>query len=185
MPEPAGGLRASDEQREQAAQEIREHYAAGRINDDELDQRVQAVYQAQTEEQLRKLRADLPALPPTPQQQRAELVRRRSHLQRQLIQQTGGGVALFVVCTAIWFATGATGMFWPLWIALVTLIPLIRNGWRLYGPAPEFDRVEEELAARRRSGGQRSGGRGDRELRRADRDQRREDRRELRRGPPP
>ena len=30
------------------------------------------------------------------------------------------------------------------------MIPLLRNGWRLYGPAPELDRVEEELARRER-----------------------------------
>jgi hypothetical protein len=30
----------------------------------------------------------------------------------------------------------------------VAAIPLVRNGWRLYGPAPELDRVEQELARR-------------------------------------
>ncbi len=33
---------------------------------------------------------------------------------------------------------------------IVVVLPLIRNGWRLYGPAPEFDRVEAELARRER-----------------------------------
>jgi hypothetical protein len=33
--------------------------------------------------------------------------------------------------------------------ALGVLIPLLRNGWRLYGPAPEFEVVERELEARR------------------------------------
>jgi uncharacterized membrane protein len=37
-------LRASDEQRERAAQEIREHFAAGRLTDEELSDRVQAAY---------------------------------------------------------------------------------------------------------------------------------------------
>ncbi len=32
------------------------------------------------------------------------------------------------------------------------LIPLVRNGWRLYGPAPELDRVEQELAQREERG---------------------------------
>jgi hypothetical protein len=45
---------------------------------------------------------------------------------------------------------GASGQFWPIWVALVALIPLVRNGWRLYGPAPEFDRVERELDSRAR-----------------------------------
>jgi hypothetical protein len=37
-------------------------------------------------------------------------------------------------------------------VALITLIPLLRNGWRLYGPAPELDRVERELDRRSRHG---------------------------------
>jgi hypothetical protein len=142
------GLRASDEQRERAAQDIREHFAAGRLNEDELDERVQAAYSAKTQPELDKIMVDLPKLPASPAQQKAELVQRRRHLQRRLIQETGGGVALFVVCTVIWISSGASGQFWPIWVALITLIPLLRNGWRLYGPSPEFDRVERELDSR-------------------------------------
>jgi hypothetical protein len=139
-------LRASDEQRERAAAEIRDHFAAGRLDDDELAERLDAVYRARTQGELRALRADLPALPPAPHQSRAELAERRARLRRQVIQQTGGGLGLFVLCTAIWAAAGAQGSFWPIWVALVALIPLLRNGWRLYGPAPELDRVEADLA---------------------------------------
>ncbi len=142
------GLRASDEQREQVAQDIREHFAAGRLSEDELDERVQAAYSAKTQQELDKLMADLPKLPASPAQQKAELVQRRRHLQRRLLQETGGGAALFVICTVIWISSGASGQFWPIWVALVTLVPLLRNGWRLYGPAPEFDRVERELDSR-------------------------------------
>jgi hypothetical protein len=150
------GLRVSDEQRERVAQEIREHFAAGRLSDEELDERVQAAYRARTEDQLRAVRSDLPELPISPEQrrvqERAELAERRAVLQRQLFQQTGGGLGLFVVCTAIWLASGAQGQFWPVWVLLVALIALLRNGWRLYGPAPELDRVEEELRRRGRRG---------------------------------
>ncbi len=145
----ADDLRASDEQRERAAQEIREHFAAGRLTDDELSDRVQAAYAARTEGELKALLADLPKLPASPAQQKAELAARRRQLQRRLVQETGGGAALFVLCTVIWLVDGASGQFWPIWVALVALIPLLRNGWRLYGPAPELDRVERELEARR------------------------------------
>jgi hypothetical protein len=145
-------LRVSDEQRERAAQEIREHFAAGRLTDEELSERVQAVYSARTEQELKTLLADLPKLPATPAQQKAEIAARRSQLQRRLLQETGGGVCLFAVCTAIWVSDGASGQFWPIWVALVVLIPLLRNVWRLYGPAPEFDRVERELEQRARRG---------------------------------
>jgi hypothetical protein len=140
------GLRASDEERDRAAAEIRDHFAAGRLDDDDLAERLDAVYRARTQGELRALRADLPALPPAPTQARAELAERRARLRRQLIQQTGGGLGLFVLCTAIWAASGAQGSFWPIWVALVAVMPLLRNGWRLYGPAPELDRVEADLS---------------------------------------
>lgn len=148
----APDLRVSDEEHERAAQDIREHFAAGRLTDEELSERVQAAYSARTEQELRALMADLPKLPASPAQLKAELVQRRRHLQRRLLQQTGGGVCAFVICTAIWLASGAHGQFWPIWVALVVLIPLLRNSWRLYGPAPQLDRVERELDARGRRG---------------------------------
>ena len=141
-------MRASDQERERTAQEIREHFAAGRLTEDELDGRVQAVYTAQTSAQLRTLLSDLPKLPASSAEQRAELAQRRRQLQRRLLQESGGGLALFVLCTVIWLASGAHGQFWPVWVALVVLIPLLRNGWRLYGPAPELERVERELSWR-------------------------------------
>lgn len=142
-------LRISDEQRDRAAQEIREHFAAGRLTDDELSDRVQAVYAARTEGELKALLADLPKLPATRAQQKAEIAQRRRELQRRLLQEAGGGSGAFIICTAIWLASGASGFFWPIFVALGVLIPLLRNGWRLYGPAPEFDVIERELEARR------------------------------------
>jgi Domain of unknown function (DUF1707) len=165
------GFRVSDQQREQAAQAIRDHFAAGRLTEDELNDRLQAALQARTEPELNAVLADLPRLPVSPQQRKAELVQRRRELQRRLLQQAGGGIGLFAICTVIWIASGANGSFWPIWVALVALIPLLRNGWRLYGPAPELDRVEAEIARMERS---RHGRRG--QLR-ADRQERRSDRR--------
>ena len=141
-------FRASDTDRDRAAQQIREHFAAGRLTEDEMTERVDAAYAARTEGELRRLLVDLPQLPATRAEQRAELAVRRRHLQRRLVQQTGGGIALVVVCVAIWLIDGAQGQFWPIWVMLVVLLPLIRNGWRLYGPAPDFERVEAELARR-------------------------------------
>jgi DUF1707 SHOCT-like domain len=148
MPDDAN-LRASDEQRDRAAAEIREHFAAGRLTDDELSDRVQAAYAARTQGELNALLADLPKLPATRAEQRAELAQRRRELQRRLLQEAGGGSGAFLICTIIWAASGASGFFWPIFVALCVLIPLVKNGWRLYGPAPEFDEIERELEARR------------------------------------
>lgn len=154
--EGSSDLRASDEQRERTAGELREHFAAGRLTEDELTERVQQAYAARTHAQLGGLLMDLPRLPATPQEQKAALADRRRHLQRRLIQETGGSIALLVVCVAIWVANGAQGHFWPALIAVIVLVPLIRNAWRLYGPSPQLDRVEQELERRARRGGRRS-----------------------------
>ena len=149
----ADDLRVSDEQRDRAAQEIREHYAAGRLTDDELSDRVQAVYSARTEQELRKLLSDLPKLPASPAEQKAELVARRNMLQRRMLQEAGGGLGVFVICTGVWLVSGGHhghGAFWPIIVLIVCVLPLLRNGWRLYGPAPELDQVERDLDARQR-----------------------------------
>ncbi len=162
MSEPAH-VRISDQERDRAAEEIREHFAAGRLDEDELNERVSAAYAAKTSGELAALRADLPKLPATTAQTRAQLAQRRSQLMRRTLQQAGGGVSLFVLCTVIWLTSGANGQFWPQWVALLVVIPLLRNGWRLYGPAPEFDRVERHLARRERHDPRRRGRRpGDR-----------------------
>lgn len=148
-------VRVSDQEREQTASMLRDHFAAGRITQDELNERVQAAYSARTQRQLADLLGDLPVLPATPQQVRAELAKRRSHLQRRLLQEAGGAATPFVICVVIWATSGAEGDFWPIWVAIPLILMLIRNGWRLYGPAPEFDRVEHELERRARHGGRR------------------------------
>jgi Domain of unknown function (DUF1707) len=153
-------MRASDEDRERVAQEIREHFAAGRLSEEELDERVQGAYSARTDEDLRAVRADLPQLPASTAQLKAELSERRAELRRRLLQESGGGFGAFLLCVGIWAASGAHGSFWPIWVLLVTAVALARGAWRLYGPAPELDKLEEELDRRRHHGGRR------RELRR-------------------
>jgi len=86
-------------------------------------------------------------------QRESALAERRAELRAQLLQEAGGGVVLVGICAVVWAASGAHGMFWPIWVALVVLLPLIRTGWRLYGPAPDFERVEQDLANFRRRRG--------------------------------
>ena len=131
---------------------LREHFAAGRLTQEELNERVQTAYSARTQQELESLLWDLPARPATQQQVRAELVARRKHLRRRLLQESGGGLAIFAICVVVWAANGGHSGFWPGWVAIFVLVPLIRNGWRLYGPAPELDRVERYLDQRTRQG---------------------------------
>jgi len=66
-----------------------------------------------------------------------------------MIQESGGSLGLFGVCVVIWAASGANGSFWPVWVLVVFVLSLVRNGWALYGPAPDLDAVEAQLDARR------------------------------------
>jgi DUF1707 SHOCT-like domain len=144
-------LRASDADRERVAEQLRDHFAAGRLDDEELSSRGDAVYAARTTAELDRLLVDLPKLPVSPARQRAEMAEFRADLRRQLVQQTGGAMVPFFICVAIWAASGASGGFWPAFVLIFPLVFLIRNGWALYGPAPDLQRVEAEL--RRQHGG--------------------------------
>lgn len=58
-------MRVSDADREQVAERLREHFAAGRLTSEELDERVAAALNAKTVGDLRAVMADLPdAAPP-------------------------------------------------------------------------------------------------------------------------
>jgi hypothetical protein len=140
-------LRASDADREQLITELNSHTVAGRLSTEELEERLQATYSARTTGELDDLRGDLPA---TPERRSAADRARRAHLTRRLIQETGGAAGLFVLCVVIWAASGVhRGQFWPGWVLIVVLLSMIRNGWALYGPAPDLDAVERQLDARR------------------------------------
>ena len=166
----APGLRASDEDREQLIAELNEHAVAGRLSTDELEERLQTAYAARTTGELDALRRDLPV---TSRQVAAGHARRRAELTRRLIQEAGGSLGLFVLCTAIWVVSGAHGQFWPVWVLLVVALTLVRTGWALYGPAPDLDAVERRLDAHKAQHGARDARRHDR---RARRDERRIDR---------
>lgn len=152
-------LRASDADRERLVDELNEHTVAGRLSAEDFEQRLQAAYSARTTGELDALRDDLPA---SPRQASLDRAARRAHLTRRLIQESGGSLGLFVVCAAIWLIDGAHGQFWPVWVLIVFALSVVRNGWALYGPAPDFDAVESHLDARRErrlERGRRRGGR--------------------------
>lgn len=55
-----GGVRIGDAERERAVSEIGEHFAAGRLTRDELDERLELAWRARTAADLAPLFADLP-----------------------------------------------------------------------------------------------------------------------------
>jgi hypothetical protein len=145
MSDPAS-LRVSDSDRERLADELREHMVAGRLSQEEFEQRVDLAYKATTQADVDALRADLPMSPAAVQR---SLAQRRGHLRRRLAQEAGGSLTASGVCVAIWLAAGAHGQFWPIWVIAFTLLPLVRDGWLLLGPAPDEQAVEARLERRR------------------------------------
>ncbi len=138
-------LRVADADREQLAQELREHMLAGRLTSEEFEQRLERVYAATTRGELDAVKVDLPL---SPMALSAVLAERKTKLRRRLVQEAGGAVGLWILLTGVWLAGGA-GEFWPGWVILVTVLPLVRNAWRLLGPAPDLESVEAHLNARR------------------------------------
>jgi hypothetical protein len=109
-------LRASDAEREQHAELLREHAAQGRLTVDELDERLDRVYAARTLGELVPIVGDLPA------PERPHAPRRRHHRRPDLVPF----IAVNLLLIVIWAATGA-GYFWPIW-------PLLGWGLGLIGP---------------------------------------------------
>ena len=113
--------RASDADREAVADRLRAAAAEGRLDPDELEERVAAAYSAKTVSDLVPLTTDLPAAPspPSPGPRLWDSMALRSRLATFL--------TVNLVCIAIWLATGAESSFWPGWVLLFTGLMLGRT----------------------------------------------------------
>ena len=138
-------LRVADTDREQLVDELREHAVAGRLSSDELEERIGGAYGASTRADLDALRADLPV---SSTSVKLALSKRKTQLRRRLLQEAGGSIGVSLLSVGIWFASGATGSFWPAWVIGVTMLPVVRDAWRLLGPGSDLDVVEARLQAR-------------------------------------
>jgi hypothetical protein len=95
-------LLASDAERERVAETLRTHAADGRLDHDELEERLGRTYAARTRGELTPLLADLPAAPaPAPREPRR-------------LPQVTPLLVLSVLFISIWALTGM-GYFWPMW----------------------------------------------------------------------
>jgi hypothetical protein len=140
-----GKLRVSDTEREELIEELHEHTVAGRLTAEELDGRIDSAYHARTRAELDAVRADLPV---SSAAARRALLQRRVHLRRRLGQEAGAGLIASGVCVAIWILTGAHHSFWPIWVIVFTMLPVVRDGWALLGPGSNIETVEARLQAR-------------------------------------
>jgi hypothetical protein len=130
LPDPS--LRASDADRERATTQLRDHAAAGRLDAEELDERLDRALTARTTGELAALTRDLPDEPGP----------RRDVERRRALHEAGASLAPFLICVLIWAATGA-GSFWPVWLLIPAAIGIGGGLWRAYGPASGL--TDEEL----------------------------------------
>jgi hypothetical protein len=136
-------LRVSDQERERAAESIRQHYAAGRLDSEEFDTRVSAAYAARTQADLAVLHADLPPLGDglVAAGVTAPVVRASEHWRRSL-EPVVGSLGLFAFSNVVWALTGANSSYWPKWALILVAGSAIGAVKRWFSPAdpqPEAD----------------------------------------------
>ena len=101
-------MRPSDEARQSAADALRSHYTAGRLDEDELERRVELAYAARTRADLKALFRDLPWNPHSRDRADGFWRWQSSMLRTHAVAYTAvnGGLV------GIWALTGG-GEFWP------------------------------------------------------------------------
>jgi hypothetical protein len=103
----ASPVRASDAEREQAMRALRHHYAAGRLDADELEERLAVATRARDRGELRAVLADLPG------NRRTRSARAAARMDRAFLRaHATTWLAFSAVLVAAWGLSGA-GAFWP------------------------------------------------------------------------
>jgi hypothetical protein len=132
-------LRASDTDREQFVETLRQHHAEGRLTVEELTERTERAYAARTLGDLDALGGDLPPLqrpagapatrphPPAARQTAARTALLRSVLWYGLLS---------LVLLVIWAMSGRD-YFWPIWPILGFALLIGWQAFNVLGPQPE------------------------------------------------
>ena len=102
---------------------LRSHYAAGRLDREELEGRVEEAYRAVSRRVLGLLLADLPRAPGR------FFARRVYRFQRELLSYHAGAyLTINGALVSIWAATGE-GRFWPAGVLAPTTILIFSHGF--------------------------------------------------------
>jgi hypothetical protein len=110
------GLRASDAERDDAVARLRDHASAGRLEVDELEQRLSAAYAARTHGELALLERDLP-----------RVAAPRPVARAGIDEAWSAFVLVNALLVVIWAFTGA-GYFWPGWVIASWGLALVLDG---------------------------------------------------------
>ena len=144
------GTRASDQDREQTAAALGEHYAAGRLTHEEFQERLDEAYAAKTLGNLDDLMTDLPGtdlsqLPDArPPGGRPPLPERRAS---GIVQAPGSHSAVWLTIALgilmIWLIGGASGGAWLLWMGVLLVAIMLRRRISS-GPRPPREHRDHE-----------------------------------------
>jgi len=155
-------LRASDSDREAVAQQLRDHYAAGRITLDEFDERTTTTYAAKTFGDLDGLLVDLPSTEVVPVP--AAHVPAPSNASgpdrvdrfRASVAPFSSWIVVALVMNLIWLGgtdnQGHHGAYWPIWVigpwGVMMVMRWLNGGSR---QSSEIERRRAEHEARQRA----------------------------------
>jgi hypothetical protein len=126
-PSPGPALRVSDRDREDVVSALRQHAGAGRLDVDELDERLDRAWAARTGAELERLTADLPKVGSA--RRRAA---KRSAERRELRHHATIYGLVMLLLVAVWALSGA-GYFWPVWPMLGWGIGVASHGAEALG----------------------------------------------------
>jgi hypothetical protein len=105
-------IRASDDERHATIDRLAEHFRAGRITADELEERTSAAQQARTRGDLTRLEADLPS--PAGAEPPARAQADDDHDEGSFREHFGTYAVVITFLWILWAITGA-GYPWPIW----------------------------------------------------------------------
>lgn len=115
---------ASDAERDRCALALRDHAAAGRLELDELEERLTRVYGARYRSELRAALRDLP------RDHAARAVRLADRVDRFLLRAHAWAFALCALLLTLLWAAAGSGWFWP---ALMLLPWAVVLAWHVAG----------------------------------------------------
>ena len=140
-------LRASDADREQFVEALRQHHAEGRLTVEELEERTERAYAARTLGDLDALGGDLPPLqrpaalapgtaPPGPAPRPHPPAARQAAARTALLRSALWYGLLSLVLLVVWAMSGRD-YFWPIWPILGFALLLGWQAFSVLGPQPE------------------------------------------------
>ena len=142
-------IRASDADRDRTAALLREHLAAGRLNDEEFNERLDKTYAAKTLGDLDQLLSDLPGidlyhLPDHSVERRGQsgfglpwllAPRGTSGISPAWRAAWGSWATVSLIAFLAWLLSGHPGNLWFLWVGGVYGI-ILAGRWLSGGPPP-------------------------------------------------